>query len=87
MTGTTSKGFQFTINENTLDNMELVDALAELEDGNFLVVSKVLTLLIGKEQKKALYDLLRREDGTVPVKDVSDAITEILQSSEELKNS
>lgn len=84
--GKTSKGFVFEIKKSSLDNMELVDALAELDDGNVLLISKILTMLLGKEQKKALYDSLRTDEGNVPMEDVTQAITEILQINEAIKN-
>lgn len=75
----TSSGFEIEINEQVLDNMELVDALSELEENEF-AISKVTFLVLGKEGKKRLYDHLRREDGTVPVQKVADEIGEIFTS-------
>lgn len=77
--GKTTSGFEFSINEKALDNMELVDALAGIEE-NVLSFSKVVKLLLGEEQKKALYDFLRDEDGIVPSGKVSEAISEILEA-------
>ena len=74
--GRTSTGFEFEVADTALDNMELIEVMSEVED-NPLLFTKVVTMLLGKEQKKALYDSLRREDGTVPVKAVSEAVTEI----------
>lgn len=78
ITGKTRSGFAFEIDEATLDNMELVDAIAEVDD-NPLAVSKVLTLLLGS-QKEALYDGLRTPDGRVPVSAVASAIKEIFEA-------
>lgn len=82
-----SNGFKFDFDETVLDNMELVDALAECED-NELAITKVCTLILGKEGKKKLYEHLRKEDGRVPVQDVIDTIKEIFetQSGEDGKN-
>ena len=74
-----SNGFNVTISENILDNMELVDALAEMSDDNPLEVSKICTMVFG-DNKKALYDHIRTEDGRVPVKEVSKCIKEIFES-------
>ena len=43
--GKTSTGFAFTIPRERLDNMELLDALAEADNGNVLAVSNAVTLL------------------------------------------
>ena len=83
----TSNEFEFELDENVFDNMELIDALAECED-NELAMTKVCTLILGKEGKKKLYEHLRKEDGRVPVQDVIDTIKEIFetQSGEDGKN-
>lgn len=52
ISGVTKNGFAFEITDERADNMELIDALADIDDGNLLAVSKVLTLLLGPEQKK-----------------------------------
>lgn len=86
LTGKTTAGFEYTIDETTLDNMELLDALSDLENGDILAVSKVVTLLLGVEQKKRLYNFLRLDNGTVPVDAVSNAVVEILQANTTTKN-
>ena len=84
--GKTSTGFAFTIPRERLDNMELLDALAEADNGNVLAVSNAVTLL-GAGQKKALYDHLRTKAGNVPVAAVSAAVREILSGGVQEKNS
>lgn len=78
--GATSSGFAFEVDPAALSDMELVDALADLNDGNALALSKVCTILFGKEQKKALYDHFRTQDGRVPAKDVEQAATEVFKA-------
>ena len=85
--GKTESGFCFEVDETGLDDMEFVEALAELEE-NTLMLPKVCNMLLGKEQKKKLYDHLRDENGKVPLGDVSNAIVEImLVAGESTKNS
>ena len=43
-------------------------------------------MLLGKEGKKALYDFVRLEDGTVPADLVTDNLMEIFSSIKEIKN-
>lgn len=81
--GKLENGFEFTIDEKILDDMELVDAMAEAEGENPLKFSTVILKVLGKEQRDRLYDILRNEDGRVPIEAVSDAITEILKSAGE----
>ena len=52
--GTLENGFAYEVDENVLDDMRLVDAIAEAEGENPLKVSKVMTMVLGDEQKERL---------------------------------
>lgn len=80
-------GFEADLPEDTMNNMEFVDLLAE-DDNNPVVLSKMVTLLFGKDKKKELYERCRAEDGRVPVEAVSGCIEELFaQWGENGKNS
>lgn len=79
MKGITENGFKFSINDKALNNMELVEAIAEV-DHNTLLLPRVLKLLLGEEQKKALYDFVRDPDGTVPMDQVATEVEAILHA-------
>ena len=84
---TTKSGFKCLINKEQLNDMELVDKIAEADAGNPLAVSAVIEKILGKEQKSKLYNHLRNEDGRVPIEKVGDEITEIITAlGEEGKN-
>ena len=90
--GTLSNGFKFSVNENSFDDMELLEALAEVDEGDVLKFRVVLTKLLGEKQKERLYDSLRdKKTGIVSATKVGDALVEILeiagQEEEEGKNS
>ena len=78
--GKTETGFEFTVDPAVMDNMELVDAIAEV-DTNPVAVSKVLKMVLDDSQRKALYDHLRTPEGRVPVKAVGEAIADIFRCS------
>lgn len=80
----TKSGFVFNIRKERLDNMELIDALAELETDP-LQISNVITLMLGDEKKK-LYDHVRTEEGFVPIEKVEKELSEIFELSQEIKN-
>lgn len=80
VTGTTSSGFAFSLDEKALDNMELVDTLAEMQSGDPLAISAVVRMVLGEEQRRALYEHLRTADGRVPATAVSDAVMEIFDA-------
>lgn len=85
--GTLENGFVYEVDENVLDDMRLVDAIAEAEGENPLKVSKVMTMVLGDEQKERLYKSLENETGRVPVKVAMDALMEIFNRlGEEGKN-
>lgn len=83
--GTLKSGFEFEIEESALDNMELLDAIAETEENTF-AIGKVATLLLGEKQKKALYDHLRTDAGNIPTEVFANALVEIMNSSKTGKN-
>lgn len=89
--GKTKSGFKFKIDEMVADDMELLDALIDADVGDAIKQMKglnvILTKFLGEEQKKALYDHLRTEDGRVPVTKVSEAVVEIMGSTKKTKNS
>ena len=86
MKGKTSTGFEFDIEDERLDDMELVDIMAEIDE-NPLLMPKLCKMILGEEQKKRLYDHLRSEDGRVPIEATTNAIQEIFNSPGDLKNS
>ena len=88
ITGTTSSGFDFEISEEALDDMELLDALVELENGSLEEVSVIGARMLGKEQRRAFYDHLRDpETGRVAVAAATVGILEILKTVREGKKS
>ncbi|MGT2800861.1 hypothetical protein Javan290_0020 [Streptococcus phage Javan290] len=84
--GTTESGFSFEISEERLDNYELLETMAEVDD-NPLLYSKVVKLLLGDEQAKKLKEHLRNENGFIPNALIGNEIRDIFESVKELKNS
>ena len=64
--GITKTGFQFSVDENSMNDMELVDVLADAGMDDAFRMSHVVRKLLPGEQRKALYDHVR-VDGRVPV--------------------
>lgn len=76
----TKSGFECLVDKKQMDDMELVDKIAEADAGNPLAVSAVIEKVLGKEQKVKLYNHLRNEDGRVPIEKVGEEIVEIITS-------
>ena len=73
--GTTSTGFAYEYDEQRLDDMRFVDILAVVVDPNapkfdkIAGASKLLTMLLGEDMKKALYEHIGAfHGGRVPQK-------------------
>lgn len=75
--GKTSNGFEFEIDEDVFDDMELIDYLADLEDDNITSLSRITAKMFGKEQRKKMYDFVRSENGRVSPTVISEMITEV----------
>ena len=81
-----TNGFEVKVEPDELNDMYFVEALAEIET-DVLVLPKGMKMMLGEEQKKALYKSLEDENGRVPIEAITDAITEIMtKAGEESKN-
>lgn len=87
LTGTTSTGFAWQVEEEALDDMELLDALVAWDNGAGEASSTVCLHLLGKQQRAALYDHLRDENGRVKLTAAVAAVNEILAEIRDGKKS
>lgn len=72
----TRSGFECEIDENCLDDMELLDLIADLESGESLTAYKgILDKILPSDKKKLYYHV--RVDGRVPITAISSEITDI----------
>lgn len=79
----------FEVNPLILHDMELLEMVGEVMDGQTQYVPKTLEKILGKEQKKDLYNHVRNKDGLVLLEDMEPIITELfeaLNTSIETKN-
>ena len=87
LTGNTKSGFQFKIEDQALDDYEILEMLTEIDDGNGVLVPKMIERLLGKEQKEALKEHLRNKEGKVSTQNMMSEVMDIFKSSNEGKNS
>ena len=88
MNGTTLSGFEYTVSAEAMDDMELLEALSDIDNGGkYWQFSKALMIMFGKDQKEAYYSFLREKHGRVPMSVVFEDIEEILTGNGEVKNS
>lgn len=69
-------GAEINIDEKDLGNMELLDELVAVDEGDTTALTHIFRLIMSKEDKKKLYDALR-EEGRVPVAKVVAALKEL----------
>jgi len=84
--GTTSNGFNFEFDEARADDMRFVELIVTTMDetasefDKLAAVTKMIEMLLGKEQKKALFEHIGKSyDGRVPFAEVNKALNEIMQ--------
>ena len=85
MEGITGTGFIFEIEKERLENYELLEYMAEVDD-NPLLLPKVIKLLLGENQASALKNHIRDEKGMVSAERISEELDDIFSEIEELKN-
>lgn len=85
MKGITETGFEFEVDVQALDDWEVLEQLAEMEEGNLLYAPRFAKKILGKEQGKALVEHCR-ENGRVPTEKVLAEIFDILSKIKEGKN-
>lgn len=77
--GVTPTGFRYSVERDVVDDMELIDLLADLEDGSISALPKILLKLLGQKQKDDLYQhCLDKESGRVPSSQVMEEVKAIL---------
>lgn len=77
--GKTKTGFQFSVDENCMNDMELVDILADDSVDESFRMSALVKKLLPGDQRKALYNHVR-VNGRVPVDAVIAEIEDIFDS-------
>ena len=83
--GKTQSGFEFEVQDESLNNYDMIEVLADV-DTNALLLPKLVNMLLGTEQAKRLTDHLRTDKGNVPLDAISVEIMEIFKSGQ-AKNS
>ena len=85
--GKTESGFAFEIDETCVNDMRVLDAMVEVEDGNLGGAVRLVNLVFDKQQKKALYAFCADEKGRVDIEKCTRTVFEVLEFDGETKNS
>jgi len=84
--GVTESGFEFELDRDALDDYELLEALHELDKGDYGYITEVTDRLLGEEQKEKLKNHLRTDTGKVSASKMMKEIGDIFKASKEVKN-
>ena len=85
-TGKTSSGFEFSLQDEVLDDYELLETLQDIDDGDYGKTTKMVTMLPGPAQRDALKDHVRSENGRVSAQKMLAEVMEIFESKNKSKN-
>ena len=96
--GKTKNGFKFSIDEQRLQDIRVVDAIATLDEENDDIkrlrsLSTLRQVMLGKDSNRLLEHIhdLHGEDDLIPAQEVMETLTEIIklvaEKSKEIKNS
>lgn len=85
--GKTKAGFVYKLEDDIADDMELLEGFIDLDNGEWRGIKTTIAKLLGEEQKNALYDFYRGENGRVKASVIMEAVGEILAAAQgNLKN-
>lgn len=85
-TGKTSSGFEFSLQDEVLDDYELLETLQDIDDGDYGKTTKMVTMLLEPAQRDALKDHVRSENGRVSAQKMLAEVMEIFESKNKSKN-
>lgn len=85
--GKTKSGFEFEIEEEVFDDYELLETLAEADNGDNMAIFKAIDLILSKDQKDRLKEHVRNEKGRVPASAMVVELMDIMEASNSGKNS
>ena len=82
-----SDGYEITIDSELLDDWDFLETLREIDKGNAGMIVDVMPMMLGDEQFAELKTHLRKENGKLKASDMVNVLYEILNASDETKNS
>lgn len=91
VTGVTSTGFKFSVNEAVIEDWRFVTAIADAESDDDRAklqgTAQMVRLLLDRKSERALMEHVKREDGIVPTEAVQKEVVEIFNAIGDRKKS
>ena len=80
-------GFEIDVLEDNIGDWEFLEVLNDIDEGETGLIVRAARMLLGNEGVKVLKEHLRNEQGKVPTTKMVDALRELMESVNTLKNS
>ena len=87
MTGKLKDGYEVQINESCLNDWQFLSVLRKIDKGETSLIVDVAEILLGGEDEVNKLAEHLKKDGVTPTDKMVEALTEIMNSVSELKNS
>ena len=82
-----SDGYEVIIDSELLDDWDFLETLREIDKGNAGLIVDIMPMMLGDKQFANLKKHLRNENGRLKATDIVNVLYEILNASNETKNS
>ena len=82
-----SDGYEVIIDSELLDDWDFLETLREIDKGNAGLIVDIMPMMLGDKQFANLKKHLRNENGRLKATDMVNVLYEILNASNETKNS
>lgn len=86
ITGTTSSGFSYEVEDEVLDDYEFLELLSKIDKGKNGLIVEMVDRFLGEKQKEKLKEHVRDENGRVSAVRLLGEVMEIFRSHGAGKN-
>lgn len=85
----TDIGFTCKVDDSTLDDIRIFELVQEVENGDTMqklnASLKLITVILGADQKEKLYEFLEKKNGKASVTEVTNVLADIFNKLGEAK--
>ena len=78
--GKTKTGFKYEVDGELLKDAEFMELFSKLYTGEAMFLFKMITKLLGDQQKEKLYEHCRDESGHVPLDSLTQELLDIFEA-------
>lgn len=81
ITGKTATGFEYTIDDDAMDDYELLESLVKVDRGDVSCITDAINHLLGENEKKRLIEHVRAKSGRASAKSMVAEFREIMNAA------